>query len=366
MEKVMHSNSKFKKQFHLFVGYVVTFLVLVGLYFTTFVNYLLFHTLAEVFSVVIAFSIFVVAWNSRRYLRNPYLVYIGVAYLFIAFIDLLHTLSYPGMPLFIGEKYFANQLWIGARYMESITLILAFNYLRLDMMPKVRLLFLAYLLATMVLLASVFVWQNFPVCFIEGVGQTDFKRISEYLISSLLVGVMLLLRINSKRFEHKIYRLLQAAILFTILSELAFTFYIDNYGFSNLVGHYFKLLSVMFVYVAIIKTGLEKPFELIFRDLDRVNDGLIKEIEIRKNTQKENEKLIGSLKQALEEIKTLQGMLPICSICKRIRDDQGYWDGIESYLSKKSELVFSHCVCPSCAQEHYPAFYPKIPENGSR
>ncbi|MBU1341025.1 MAG: hybrid sensor histidine kinase/response regulator, partial [Proteobacteria bacterium] len=96
--------------------------VLVGLYLTTFVNYLLFHSLSEIFSIVVAISFFMITWNSKEYIKNQYLLFIGIAYLFIAFIDLLHTLSYKGMPIFTDYDFYANQLWIGARYMESITL----------------------------------------------------------------------------------------------------------------------------------------------------------------------------------------------------------------------------------------------------
>jgi transcriptional regulator with GAF, ATPase, and Fis domain len=60
------------------------------------------------------------------------------------------------------------------------------------------------------------------------------------------------------------------------------------------------------------------------------------------------------LKKAMAEVKTLRGMLPICSFCKNIRDDRGYWNKIESYIRQHSEAEFSHSICPKCAKEHYP------------
>jgi len=60
------------------------------------------------------------------------------------------------------------------------------------------------------------------------------------------------------------------------------------------------------------------------------------------------------LKKAFEEIRVLRGILPICSSCKKIRDDEGYWNQIESYISKHSEAQFSHGICPECAKELYP------------
>jgi hypothetical protein len=60
------------------------------------------------------------------------------------------------------------------------------------------------------------------------------------------------------------------------------------------------------------------------------------------------------LKKALGEVKTLRGILPICSFCKKIRDDKGYWDQVEVYVSQHTEADFSHSVCPDCMTEHYP------------
>jgi PAS domain-containing protein len=87
----------------------------------------------------------------------------------------------------------------------------------------------------------------------------------------------------------------------------------------------------------------------------------IRNITTRKNAEKEKEKLIEKLQSALDEIKTLRGILPVCCYCKDIRDDKGYWDQIESYISKHSEATFSHGICPNCMKEHYPELYKSEP-----
>jgi DNA-binding NtrC family response regulator len=68
----------------------------------------------------------------------------------------------------------------------------------------------------------------------------------------------------------------------------------------------------------------------------------------------ERQGLMSELKRALDHVHQLQGMLPICMMCKKVRDDQGYWNQIESYISKYSRLEFSHGLCPECAKTHYP------------
>ena len=69
---------------------------------------------------------------------------------------------------------------------------------------------------------------------------------------------------------------------------------------------------------------------------------------------KERENIILELQDALAEVITLRGIIPICSSCKKVRDDKGYWNQIESYIRDHSEADFSHSICPECANELYP------------
>ena len=61
-----------------------------------------------------------------------------------------------------------------------------------------------------------------------------------------------------------------------------------------------------------------------------------------------------SLEKAFDEVKLLSGLLPICASCKNIRDDKGYWNEIERYISQRSEATFTHGVCPACVEKFYP------------
>jgi hypothetical protein len=76
-----------------------------------------------------------------------------------------------------------------------------------------------------------------------------------------------------------------------------------------------------------------------------------------KQADKEKSEVIAELQKALKKVKTLSGFLPICASCKKIRDDQGYWNQIEVYISEHSEAEFSHGICPECAQKLYPDIY---------
>jgi PAS domain S-box-containing protein len=74
----------------------------------------------------------------------------------------------------------------------------------------------------------------------------------------------------------------------------------------------------------------------------------------RKEIEADREKLISKLRDALNKIKTLSGIIPICASCKKIRDDKGYWNQLENYINEHSEAHFSHGICPECAEKLYP------------
>ncbi len=81
---------------------------------------------------------------------------------------------------------------------------------------------------------------------------------------------------------------------------------------------------------------------------------LTAEIAERQRVETERERLIGELRAALAQVKTLSGMIPICAGCKKIRDDQNFWHQVQSYVSQHTDARFSHGLCPDCIAKYYP------------
>jgi hypothetical protein len=81
---------------------------------------------------------------------------------------------------------------------------------------------------------------------------------------------------------------------------------------------------------------------------------VVRDITERSHTEQERVHLIGELKKAIADVKTLGGLIPICASCKKIRDDQGYWEQIEVYIRDHSDAQFSHSLCPECVKSLYP------------
>ncbi len=92
--------------------------------------------------------------------------------------------------------------------------------------------------------------------------------------------------------------------------------------------------------------------------------GLAKDITERKRAEEEREQLIEELRNALDEVNILSGLLPICSYCKKVRDDDGYWQQIDSYIESRSEAKFSHGMCNDCMKKHHPKIYDRLKEKG--
>jgi len=266
---------RLRRSFDTFEKYglwLVAVLVVAGLHATTFYNYLVFHTIVEVFAIVVACGIFMLAWNSRTISGNNYLLFLGIAYLFVGAIDLMHTLAYEGIGIFPGRgTNLPTQLWIGARSLESLALVLAplLAHKRL----RAGLVFAAFGLVTALVLVSILAWRIFPVCFDAG-GLTLFKKTSEYLISALLIAAVVLLLRKRAEFDRDVLRMLVASILLTIASELSFTLYRDAYDIANEVGHLLKLASFYLIYRAVIQTGIRQPYSMLLRDVKESNDRL--------------------------------------------------------------------------------------------
>ncbi len=299
-------------------------------------NYLLFHTIAEFFSIIIAFAIFIFSLNTRSFADNRYLLFLGIGFFFVGIIDFAHTLFYQGMNIVPGYgPNIPTQLWIGARFFEAISFVLAPVFFTRKL--RYRLVLSLYLLGALILFSSIFVWPVFPDCYIDGIGLTSFKIAAEYAIVVMLAVAWIVLYARRRQLERYVYLLISISLVLTVFSEICFTLYVSTYGISNTAGHLLKILSYYLVYRAVIVSTLHFPYENLFSRLMA--------------SEKSKARYIEKLEKALDEINTLRGIIPICSYCKKIRNDRGAWEIMESYISSHSEAQFSHGVCPECYEK---------------
>ncbi len=262
------------------------FLLMLCVYLLSNYNYLLFHSAAELFSIFIAVTIGIVVINCWNSIRNQYVLFIGLAYLFVGLLDVLHTLTYKGMPIFTDYDYYAPQFWIAARYLEAISMLLGFAFLGTRRRVNGSLVVGGFLLVTVWLTSSILYFKDFPVCFIAGKGLTPFKVISEYIICSLMLTNLALLYWRRRNFDPRVYWLIAWSAVLMIAMELCFTLYVSDSmsDIFNKVGHLLKIGTFYLIYKAVVVTALRDPMSLLFRELRQKEEEL--ETRVKERTRK--------------------------------------------------------------------------------
>jgi len=262
------------------------------LFIVQFNNFFLFHYIVESLSIIIGLLIFAVVWSGRDIINNKPVILLGIAYFFIAILDSCHLATYPGMGFInIDNSDFATQTWIVARYMEALSILFVSLTVK-KLYPK--LIFLVYLMVTSLILLSIFTWNIFPSCYIEGTGLTAFKILSEYIIIGILFFSLIFVLYHRINFHKQFVLMLSTSIIVTILSEFCFTLNIGVYDFINALGHILKVISYILIYKAIFVEGIKNPQQLLFRKLnDKQKETL--------NKLKESETLYQTLLDSLPQ-----------------------------------------------------------------
>jgi PAS domain-containing protein len=132
---------------------------------------------------------------------------------------------------------------------------------------------------------------------------------------------------------------------------------VDRPVFNNLMKKVFQSRKKETCEVELLKAGnqlLHVSIEAQVSEDGRECRAAVVDVSDRHRVELEQEQLISELQQSLATVKTLSGLLPICSKCKKIRDDQGYWNQIEVYIREHSNVNFTHGLCPECLQQFYP------------
>ena len=233
-------------------------------------SFLAFHTFAELFAIIISFVMFSLAWSTRGFSTNGFLLYLACGYFWIGCLDLLHALSYKDMNIFYeNDSNTSIQFWIAARYFESLVLLTApffamrtFNeYFVLSAFGFVS-----------VVLSIIIFSDKFPTVFIEGEGLTTFKIYSEYFIDCILAISLIVLYRSDRGISKREKSFIALSIVFTMIAELAFTMYVSVFGLSNMVGHIFKLFSFWLIYKSIVVSNLQKPYEVLNESRERFRE----------------------------------------------------------------------------------------------
>ena len=265
--------------------------------------YLVFHNVAEFFSVMVSLSIFGLGWCAYDQSADRHALFLSAAFLAIGLLDFMHALGYAGMPAFVtgNSANKSTQFWIAGRlFAASAFLASAF----VDRDTRARWLGKPVLLAAALLFpGAVFVGVTFfpelvPATFIDGVGLTPFKKISEYLVVALLALAMLAYRLRLPRGGGRPIDDYLSAFLICIFSELVFARYVSVFDTFNLVGHLYKVAAFCLIYRGIFVSSVHAPY----RKLALALTELQAEVSERREGERENRLLKNYLANIIDSM----------------------------------------------------------------
>lgn len=233
-------------------------------------HYLALHSALEFFSITVAGMVFALGWNLRRSARGARLAWLGAVFLAVGLIDFGHTLSYPGMPVFVtpssADK--AIHFWLAARLVAAVGLLLH------ALLPERRGSPVVAKGLTIAAIALALAWgwvvlaheDSLPRAFDPGVGVTPFKVVVEYgLVVLYLIAAVLLARRGVGEGEPTSCWLAAAATVLA-LAELYFTLYIEVTDLFNVLGHAYKVVAFAMIYRAVFVAGVRDPQDTLARE----------------------------------------------------------------------------------------------------
>ncbi len=307
-------------------------------------SYLVFHNVAEFFSVMVSLSIFGVGWFAYNQSRDYHALILSTAFLVVGLVDFMHTLSYLGMPDFFTPNSVdkAARFWVLVRLFSALVFLTsAFIYIGTPKrwLPKTLLLAAALAISALTFTIVIFFPEYMPAAFVPGIGQTPFKKNSEYLIIVLLLFTTVAYWRRMSKTGNRLLLYYLAAFIVSIFSELVFAFYKSAFDSYNGLGHVYKIVAFYLIYIGIFTSSIEYPYV----SLAKANDHLHVEIAERKRVEESLQHLnrelqaISNCNQTLMRAEDEQALLN--EICHLICDKAGYrmaWVGYAEHDDAKS------------------------------
>jgi PAS domain S-box-containing protein len=233
-------------------------------------SYLLFHNIAEFFSIMVSLSIFSVGWYTYNQSKDRHALFLSAAFLSIGLMDFMHTMASAAMPAFItpNSTNKSAQFWVAVRLFSALAFLLsAYIYKERDnkwlpktTFSKTTLLIIALGVPAVVLTGITFYPSYMPDAFITGVGLTPLKIYSEYLIVFLMFLAAAAYWKRMKRSGDSLLIYYVVAFIISGFSELVFTAYKIDFDIHNVLGHIYKVVAFCLIYVGIFVSSVKNPY----------------------------------------------------------------------------------------------------------
>ena len=251
----------------IFLSISVTFLVI-----TSVINFDFFHMVTDLSVIFLGMIIFIIAFYSSEYTKGSNLLFVGVAYLFISLIDLMHMVNSGDFNSLEIDLNISAQLWIAARFVEGSILYLAYSMYKKASLVNFKLMLASFGITTLIIFAVVSLSDYLPLLYNVETGFTLYKQVLDGLVIGLFILAFIAINKNeSRRFNKKV---LLAAIAFKVLGEFVFIFEsTDNHIFVT-IRYISKYISYVLLFLVFARDLLQRPYENIFRAFKEKEDEL--------------------------------------------------------------------------------------------
>jgi signal transduction histidine kinase len=249
-------------------------------------SYLVFHNIAEFFSVMVSLSMFGVGWYTFDQSNDRHALFLSTAFLAIGLMDFMHALGNAAMPAFItpNSSNKSTQFWIAGRLFQAVAFLVS-AYVYPDRprrwLSKRILMVTALVVPLLVFTGITFFASYMPATFVPGVGLTFFKKFSEYLVMLLLCATTAAYWRRMSRTGDRLLIYYLAAFIICIFSELPFAVYTRVFDTYNVLGHIYKVAAFFLIYYGIYKASVRDPYI----KLEEIGEELRRDVAERKRTE---------------------------------------------------------------------------------
>lgn len=280
-QKVSQYNKLIRFFTNILIWTIITSLALTLGYFNT----LTFHTISELFTIIIAFSAFIIVLNTYNISQNSYLTFLGIGFGFVSIFEIIHVLTYVGIDLFMLDNGNINSLLaVVPRLLQSMIILVSFLFINKKI--KIALLVTIYSLITIVLLAGILFFENNIVTYIEVIGFIMLYQGLEIAAAVLFSVALATLIFNRKKLKYRVYKYMLFSLQASVIADVLLVMDANMNSMINVSSHILKFIAFFCIYKAVIQNTLRNPVDSMFFELDMVKNELAeKNYEVSKNNE---------------------------------------------------------------------------------
>jgi two-component system, LuxR family, sensor kinase FixL len=286
MSNVKQKASQYSKRIRFFTNTLI-WATIISLALTLgYFNTLTFHAIAELFTVIIAFSAFIIVLNTYNISQNSYLTFLGIAFGFVSLFELIHLLTYAGIDIFKLQNINIDLLIsIIPRLLQSLSLLISFLFINRKL--NIALSVTTYCLITISIIASIVFAGNNLKLYTAYIDFMAFFKALEIAVVLLFTVALIILIVDRKSLKFKIYKYMLLSLLASISADALLVVDLNMNSMINVTSHILKFLAFFCIYKAVIQNTLRNPVDAMFSELDMVKNELAeKNYEISRNNDK--------------------------------------------------------------------------------